>query len=340
MAVQFILDYYKQHSDTIQQQRNWLDPNKQIQFEVLCGDMSYKRFLRVTLKDQTFILVVIPTEGTASIETFADGHQLAVCPADSFINTAIELAKYLPQVSSVHTIDRSSGLIVLQDHGTYLFEDYVNQYRQQPELIINFFENFFGWLKQFQVLPERISKDFFGLQRTFEKDALFIELDEYVKYGIEYAENRILTENERLDLYSNFQDLANKISQQPLTLIHRDFQSKNIMIENNQFWIIDYQDLCYGPYAYDYASIIYDPYLDLENTFQENLITLCWEMNFKQMVPFEKFRADLQLCAIQRLLKAAGRYGRFLFRSGKDSHMKYYQPAVRKAQKLCNFSLN
>lgn len=335
-----VLAFYKKNSESIQRQNRFTDSSQQLHFELLCGDMSYKRFFRVHVNDQSYILLIIPTVGAASIETFAPEQelkmqQLAICPAAAFINTALELAAHVPQVSPVHAFDSEAGLILLTDHGNELLENHLKKSMPKFEIIIFYFEKIFAWIQQFQTLPNKISADFFALQRTFEKNALLIELDEYIKYGVAYYEKG----HEKVDghnktLRENFLILAENVSIQPLAFIHRDFQSKNILVQNQNFWIIDYQDLCFGPYTYDYASIIYDPYLDLPSELQEKLIQRCWEMNLQQSVAFEKFRQDLQLCAIQRLLKAAGRYARHLALNGKDTHMKYYQPAVDKAREL------
>ena len=337
-----ILNYFKTHQTEIQSNSIFEETDPCLRFELLCGDMSYKRFYRVTAVNKKFILVVLPTQGDASIEIFNQQNQLNLCPAETFIYAATELAKCLSHVSPVHAADTNAGLVLLSDHGDYLFEDYVNAHPSEPKLIFSCFEKLFIWLKQFQALPDKLPKGFFGLQRTMEHDALLEELREYLEFGIAGFEKQFLDSKSRVELEQNHKALAAGISKQAHTLVHRDFQSKNIMVQQGEslkesweeFWIIDYQDLCYGPYTYDYASIIFDPYLNLPLGFQKQLIHLSWEMNFQFEISLDQYEKDILLCAKQRLLKAAGRYARQFCLKDKDKHMKYYQPALNKAAEL------
>jgi len=44
--------------------------------------------------------------------------------------------------------------------------------------------------------------------------------------------------------------------------MHRDFQSKNLMIKNEQIFVIDFQGARLGPPSYDLASLLFDPYVN------------------------------------------------------------------------------
>src|SRR4030043_316708 len=74
-------------------------------------------------------------------------------------------------------------------------------------------------------------------------------------------------------LYDEFHRLALKIDSFPKTIVHRDFQSQNIMITKGGIpRVLDYQSARWGPPAYDVASLLWDPYYRLEDHVRERLL--------------------------------------------------------------------
>ncbi len=74
-------------------------------------------------------------------------------------------------------------------------------------------------------------------------------------------------------LYDEFHRLALKVDSFPKTIVHRDFQSQNIMITKGGIpRVLDYQSARWGPPAYDVASLLWDPYYRLEDHVRERLL--------------------------------------------------------------------
>ena len=74
-------------------------------------------------------------------------------------------------------------------------------------------------------------------------------------------------------LYDEFHRLALKVDSFPRTVVHRDFQSQNIMITKGGIpRVLDYQSARWGPPAYDVASLLWDPYYRLEDHVRERLL--------------------------------------------------------------------
>ena len=74
-------------------------------------------------------------------------------------------------------------------------------------------------------------------------------------------------------LYDEFHRLALKVDSFPKTIVHRDFQSQNIMITRGGIpRVLDYQSARWGPPAYDVASLLWDPYYRLEDHVRERLL--------------------------------------------------------------------
>ena len=70
-----------------------------------------------------------------------------------------------------------------------------------------------------------------------------------------------------------FQEIASQAAGNgPDVFLHRDFQSRNIMIKDGAVRFIDYQGGRLGPPGYDLASLLIDPYMGLSAEFQEEML--------------------------------------------------------------------
>jgi hypothetical protein len=112
----------------------------------------------------------------------------------------------------------------------------------------------------------------------------------------------------------------------PRVLVHRDFQSQNIIIQNAQANLIDFQGMRPGLPHYDLASLLYDPYVDLTEVERAELIAYYREQQSKNDTTIDgDFDSKLRLCAIQRLMQALGAYG-FLGLVKDHKHFLQYIP--------------
>ncbi|MBB5352521.1 hypothetical protein HNR46_002767 [Haloferula luteola] len=116
-----------------------------------------------------------------------------------------------------------------------------------------------------------------------------------------------------------FLQLADRLGASAKHLVHRDFQSQNLMrVDGKAYWI-DFQGMRRGRQEYDLASLIYDPYMDHSAEEREKLMDL-WEDIAEDRPAEQVFRE----CAAQRLMQALGAYGNIL-RNRKD---EWYRPHV------------
>lgn len=88
-------------------------------------------------------------------------------------------------------------------------------------------------------------------------------------------------------------------------LVHRDFQSSNIMWRGNRPVFIDFQGMRIGPAAYDVASLLCDPYVMLPVNMQSRLLEYYVSRGGRPHVARSFWYA-----AVQRLAQALGAYGR------------------------------
>ena len=104
--------------------------------------------------------------------------------------------------------------------------------------------------------------------------------------------------------------LADEVNALPKVIMHRDFQSENIMIKDSKAYFIDFQGAHLGPPFYDAISILRDPY----TKFAPQITQPVKEKYLKAVgqkfdMTFEQCRRAFYLCGLQRHMQALGAYG-------------------------------
>ncbi len=111
-------------------------------------------------------------------------------------------------------------------------------------------------------------------------------------------------------------------------LVHRDMQSRNIMISNDQPFFIDFQGARRGPIQYDLASLLIDPYVNLQVDTQRQLLDdYIIGLSSQQSVNTNDFHKGYACCAVTRNLQALGAFG-FLTRKKHKTQFEPYIPAA------------
>lgn len=146
----------------------------------------------------------------------------------------------------------------------------------------------------------------------WERD-LFAEHCLGARYGIEMPA-AVLGELEKV---------ASLLSAEPLELVHRDFQSTNVLWKGAKPSVIDFQGMRLGPALYDLASLLYDPYVSLADKERSLLAAYYAKLRGR-----DDIAQKLPFAAVQRLVQALGAYGR-LASVGQSGFTKYFMPALR-----------
>jgi len=122
-----------------------------------------------------------------------------------------------------------------------------------------------------------------------------------------------------------FTELADRLGTVALNLVHRDFQSQNLLIRDGKAWMIDFQGLRRGRQEYDVASLIFDPYMNHSPEEREKLLDTWEELTDERPEP-----GLFRQCAAQRLMQALGAYGKILKNRGDE----WYRPHITTAARL------
>ncbi len=159
-------------------------------------------------------------------------------------------------------------------------------------------------------------------QRVFDYDHLRWETGYFLERFVGGVKN-IRVKN-LAAIEEEFHKLAVTVDSFSKAIVHRDFQSRNIMIAKG--WIprvIDYQGARIGPPAYDVASILWDPYYRLDDEVRKRLL----EYYMRQVnLPLSH---TILPCRLQRHMQALGAYGYLSMIKGKNYFLKYIPEALR-----------
>jgi NDP-sugar pyrophosphorylase family protein len=178
-------------------------------------------------------------------------------------------------------------------------------------------------------LYRNISESALIMERIFDYAHFRWETD----YFIERFVNKVAgVKIENIEALNNELDrLGVKADSYPKRLVHRDFQSQNIMIKNGMPRLIDYQGARVGPPAYDIVSMLWDPYYRLNGAVRDRLLKYYLEKISGAEVDFnkEEFMDSLSVCRLQRHMQALGAYGFLSHVKGKKYFMKHAPTALK-----------
>ena len=119
--------------------------------------------------------------------------------------------------------------------------------------------------------------------------------------------------------------VARRLDASPKALVHRDWQSSNVLFRGDLPVMIDFQGMRPGPAAYDLASLLCDPYADLPAHLRQNLLRF-----YCRRHPHGKaVAAAFPAAAIQRLCQAIGAYSVLSRKPGMERFAQYAAPAAR-----------
>lgn len=126
-------------------------------------------------------------------------------------------------------------------------------------------------------------------------------------------------------------EIAATLASLPRCLVHRDFQSQNVIIQDGCACLIDFQGLRFGLGQYDVASLLLDPYVSLSEEEREEMLRYYFQItDTVSTAEQEQWRATYDLCAMQRLMQALGAYGKLGHLDGRAHFLAHIPPAVEK----------
>lgn len=279
----------------------------------LAGDASNRRYFRLELTEPSPRSVILmqlaePEAFKQSEEAVSGaGHAIAELP---FLNVRAHLAKAGVSVPNLHYYDQSAGLLYLEDFGDLTLSEACA--RAAPDELERRYNQAVDVLVQMQArATSQADQGCVAFHRSFDVPLLMWEFDHFIEYGIVARRNKPMCSEDYTPMRQEFQKIAELLAGQPQVFVHRDYHSRNLMVDGDRLGVIDFQDALLGPATYDLASLLRDAYIALDEGLIDRLIDrfLQGMKARNQTLPGrDEYRRLFDLTSIQRNLKAAGRF--------------------------------
>ena len=272
---------------------------------------SDRRFYRVRCStDQSLVLVKY------NLEREENRH---------YVHIAQFLSAHGIRVPKIYFHDPNEGLIWIEDLGN---ADLFN-FRDDEWLIRRaLYQSALDEIAKLHDLPEIDWSELQG-EMPPEFNAALYQWEQ--NYFFENCLGRIFHFDEptrnKLASLAGLRSIADELASQPRILVHRDFQSQNIIVRNGQAHLIDFQGMRPGLAEYDLASLLFDPYVHLGSAERDELLLYYLDSRDLRRNEIE-IRERLRFCAMQRLMQALGAYGFLGLAKGNRSFLRYVPAAI------------
>jgi aminoglycoside/choline kinase family phosphotransferase len=280
-------------------------PVPSVEVVKLRGDASTRSYFRVRVEEadpdrpKSLIVMQLPKDAFRSDE----GGKQPESQRLPFLEVAELLeSKGLP-VPSIYVEDLASGIILLEDLGDITLEQQLRRtpraqwerlYEDAIELLADLHERCVD-------LPETSIVS----RRSFDRDLLDWELDHFREWGLE-ALFAPLDAKRTATLSGAFSMIVREIEAMPSGFVHRDYQSKNLMVgPAGTLALIDFQDAMVGPRVYDLVALLCDSYVCLDLELQESMIKRYAAL---RRIDPSTLRREFWTVTLHRKLKDAGRF--------------------------------
>ncbi|MBI1820177.1 MAG: phosphotransferase [Nitrospirae bacterium] len=299
----------------------------------LAGDASNRSYYRLELilKDQTHRTVVLmvlaePEPFKQSEEKESGKITTAELP---FLNIQKFLHSHGVAVPLVYYHDQKTGLIYLEDLGDQTFEKTV---KSLPGSQIKlFYQGAINELIRIQECKSN-SESCVAFERSFNQPLLVWEFDHFLEYGVEKNGGGLASLEDRVVFKETFNRISTILASEPTVFVHRDYHSRNLMVQGEKLRVIDFQDALLGPCQYDLASLLRDAYMTLPEDLIDHLVDFYIDQKEKKeqsAINRRQFRYVFDLVSLQRNMKAAGRFV-FIDLVKKNSNFLQYVPKALK----------
>jgi aminoglycoside/choline kinase family phosphotransferase len=269
---------------------------------------SSRRYYRISLKGinapETAVLMELPSDAMMSDEV-QGGDTPVELP---FINMQRSMKNAGLPVPGILLDAVSQKAVILEDLGTKTLNAQVSGvddillkrwYFAATDLLSKMHR------RMWPIPPESIAAS-----RVFDRKLLRWELDHYIEWGLNSAADAPVDKEILAELNSAFDDLADEIASFPKGFVHRDYQSRNLMVtgktaDKSNLAIIDFQDAFAGPRVYDLVALLNDSYVEIPREIQRAIID---RYVSRMDASKSEIHYEFDLITIQRKLKDGGRF--------------------------------
>ncbi len=291
------------HVNEFQSLENWLKTVYSLnhfKLQPLVNDASFRRYFRVQVDRQSYVVMLAPPD-KEDITAF-------IAIAKDFVSHGI----HAPDILAYNL---EYGFILLSDLGNALYLNLLNEQNAD-----DLYTHALAVIPKIQACKPKLNNNQpLGL---FNEKFIRFELSLFVDWFLDRHLKLTITPKLITSLEKIFQVLITSALEQPYVCVHRDYHSRNLLLDKQKVGVLDFQDALYGPITYDAVSLLRDAYID----WPENQV-IQWALNFHQMLmpkyqfSPEEFLRWFDLIGVQRHLKILGIFARLCYRDGKSQYL-------------------
>jgi aminoglycoside/choline kinase family phosphotransferase/choline kinase len=284
----------------------------------LAGDGSERCWYRIRKGDTSLIMVdhgIRRTEGVSEI--------------DSFIHIGEHLHAGGISVPKIYFSDPFAGLVFLEDLGDNHLQRAVRR-TADVRAVARIYRRVIDQLVRLATRGRESFNESWCYQSPRYDKRLIIEKE--CRYFVEAFLNTHLRWQASFEEFEHeFNRLAEGATRNAwMGFMHRDCQSRNIMLHNQAPFFIDFQGGRIGPIQYDLASLLIDPYVELPRPLQRDLLDYGMQV-LEQQAPLDRqrFERGYRYAALARNLQILGAFGHLSTVRGKPHFLPYIPAALR-----------
>jgi len=256
----------------------------------------------------------------------------------AFVSFTKSFANLGLNVPKIYFEKLKDNIYLLEDLGNKTLFQIIEEKRSEnsfQQLLITKYKTALKHLLKFQIeAKDEIDFSICYPRASFDKQSMMWDLN-YFKYyflklaNINYDEQALEDDFDSLSFFlsgakNNF-------------FLYRDFQSRNIMIKNDELYFIDYQGGRKGALQYDVASLLLDSKADIPLDLREELLNF-YLNELKKYFPVDEveFKKFYKGFALIRILQAMGAYGFRGYFEKKDHFLKSIPFAIKNLEVIIN----
>ena len=305
------------------QKEEFVENTDDVEFAPLSGDGSSRLFFTIKTETTSYCGVLPANEDS----------QKGLAEAHAAFNIGSHLKKRGIPVPVIHGFDPVSGFILFEDLGETLLHDFLqNKKKDSVELFGQetgeLYKEIIEMLLFMQISGSvRFDRKWCWDTQRYDKKLMLEKESGYFMQA--FCRDLLGIKKFSDGLTDEFKLLAGRAGRQPAVyFLHRDFQSRNLMVTNGKVRIIDFQGGRLGPLGYDLASLLIDPYAQLPEQIQHELLEHYLEHLCTYGLDDLAFAKGYPNLALQRNLQILGAYAFLGFQKQKVFFKQFILPAT------------
>jgi aminoglycoside/choline kinase family phosphotransferase len=242
----------------------------------------------------------------------------------AFLEFSKDFRKKGLKVPEIYADKKEYGIYLQQDLGNETIYQRIEKIRKNDNYeneLYSIIKNAVEDLVDFQFEADKnLDYSLSYPREAFDRQSMNWDLSYFKYYFLKLADIEF---DEQL-LENDFNELIEiLLKSEPKYFLFRDFQTRNIMIKDNELYYIDYQGGRKGAIHYDLASILFDSKADIPQEMRDKLVNdFCAKSKTVFDLNKDKFKQEFYFFVLIRIMQAMGAYGFRGFYEGKTHFLK------------------